>query len=266
MLANSSAAPRERILVVDDAEQNRELAEEYLAGAGYQVTLAASGMQAVAAFEAKPPGLVLLDILMPGMDGFATCARIRQLPAGPDTPIVFLTAASDFDTHAKALESGADDFLAKPINRTELLIRIRSLLRIKHLTDELRLQNQALRRSQQQKGDIVGHIVHDLKNPLTSITLAASLLARDATLPERPRKNARVIQRSAASLSALVANMLDIDTHEDGALVPQRTAPSISPRSCGRSRPIWSRARPRPDTSSSSRSTRAQRWCSRTEA
>ena len=217
------AALHERILVVDDTEQNRELAEEYLVAGGYTVSLAESGARAVAEFEANPPDLVLLDILMPGMDGFATCARIRQLPEGPGTPIVFLTAATDFDTHARALESGADDFLTKPISRTELHIRVRSLLRIKRLTDELRRQNEALLRSQRQKSDIVGHLVHDLKNPLTSITLAATLLSRDTTLPEKPRKNARVIQRSAAALGALVANMLDINTHEDGALIPQKS-------------------------------------------
>ena len=74
---------------------------------------------------------MLLDVLMPGMDGYETCRRIRALPDGGDVPVLFLTALGDLETHKAALDSGADDFLTKPINRTELLIRVRSLLRIK---------------------------------------------------------------------------------------------------------------------------------------
>src|SRR5580704_18453719 len=158
------------ILVVDDNLQNREVAEGHLVGAGYDVLQAEGGAQALTLLQGRRPDLVLLDVLMPGMDGFETCRRIRALPEVGDLPVLFLTALGDLETHKAALESGADDFL------TELLIRVRSLLRIKRLSDELRAnvqvirtQRDALLAAQRQKDELTALIVHDLKNPLSSI-------------------------------------------------------------------------------------------------
>src|SRR5262249_36731539 len=124
----------------------------------------------------RRPDLVLLDVLMPGIDGFETCRAIRLLPVVGDTPVLFLTALGDLNTHKAALDSGADDFLTKPLNRTELLIRVRSLLRIKQLGDELkrnyeviRQQRDALLAAHRQKEELTALIVHDLKNPISSI-------------------------------------------------------------------------------------------------
>ena len=136
---------RSRVLVVDDNLQNREVAEGHLVGAGYEAIQAESGARGAGADRAQRPDLVLLDVLMPGMDGFETCRRIRALPVVGDTPILFLTALGDLGTHKAALDSGADDFLTKPINRTELLIRVRSLLRIKQLSDELKRNYDVIR-------------------------------------------------------------------------------------------------------------------------
>ena len=122
-----------RVLIIDDNLQNREVAEGHLVGAGYQAIQAEGGEQGLALLEEERPDLVLLDVLMPGMDGFETCRQIRMLPVVGDTPVLFLTALGDLGTHKQALDSGADDFLTKPINRTELLIRVRSLLRIKQI-------------------------------------------------------------------------------------------------------------------------------------
>src|SRR6201999_2163290 len=103
-----------------------------------QAVQAESGEHALALLGSaeQRPDLVLLDVLMPGLDGFETCRRIRTLPGGAQLPVLFLTALGDLGTHKAALDSVADDFLTKPINRTELLIRVRSLLRIKALSDE----------------------------------------------------------------------------------------------------------------------------------
>src|SRR5262249_1341684 len=148
------------VLVVDDNFQNREVAEGHLVGAGYQAIQAESGEAALALVEsgAPWPDLILLDVLTPGLDGVGTCRRIRSRPGGPTVPILFLTALGDLGTHKAALDSGADDFLTKPINRTELLIRVRSLLRIKALSDEqarnlavISQQRDALVEAQRQK-------------------------------------------------------------------------------------------------------------------
>lgn len=136
-MSDTTAIRAKKILVVDDNAANSPLAEAHLVAAGYAVQLAEGGEQGIAAFEEWQPGLVLLDILMPGMDGFETCKRLKKLPAGKDVPVVFLAALSDLSAHEQAMESGADDFLTIPINRTELLIRVRLLLSVKHLRDEL---------------------------------------------------------------------------------------------------------------------------------
>lgn len=218
----------QRILVVDDNPANRQVAEGHLVSAGYRVTLAESGEAALAAYRAEPPDLVLMDILMPGMDGFETCARLKELPGSRDVPVVFLTALADFASHQKALEAGADDFLTKPINRTELLIRVRSLLWVKRLKDELtqgydliRAQRDALLQAQRQKEELSALVVHDLKNPLTGILVNARFLLGEPAFVGDTQDALRDIVTSAEAMHRMVMNLLDISRSEDGTLVPR---------------------------------------------
>lgn len=125
------------ILAIDDNARNLELLEASLGAAGYRVVTAADGLLGLEAFDAHEPDLVLLDVLMPGMDGFDVCRAIRERPAGRDVAVIFVTVLADLGSHQRALRSGADDFINKPINRTELLIRVRSLLWIKKMRDQL---------------------------------------------------------------------------------------------------------------------------------
>jgi len=223
-----ASSPVEKILVVDDNAQNRRVAEGHLVAAGYAVTLAEGGAQALSSFEQDPPNLVLLDVLMPEIDGFETCRRIRALRGGAEVPIVFLTALNDLGTHQQALESGADDFLTKPINRTELLMRVRSLLWIKRLRHELsqgydliRSQRDALLAAQRQTQECTEFVIHDLKNPLASILLNAELLANLPELAEEPREMSQDILGAATSMHRMVMNLLDISRSEDGVLEPR---------------------------------------------
>ena len=174
---------------------------------------------------------MLLDVLMPGMDGYETCRRIRALPEGGDVPVLFLTALGDSETHKAALESGADDFLTKPLNRTELLIRVRSLLRIKRLSDELRAnvqvirtQRDALLAAQRQKDELTALIVHDLKNPLSSILSNVQYVQSRAALPVDERESLEDVLRASQSMVRLVMNLLDVSRSDDGALIPHVSA------------------------------------------
>jgi two-component system sensor histidine kinase/response regulator len=222
------AEPRVTVLVVDDNLQNREVAEGHLVGAGYSAIQAESGVQALAMLQERRPDLILLDVLMPGIDGFETCRRIRALPDGAEIPILFLTALGDLGTHKAALDSGADDFLTKPINRTELLIRVRSLLRIKALSDELkrnyeviRSQRDALLDAQRQKEELTALIVHDLKNPLSSILSNVQYCVAQKGLGDEERESLRDVLRASQSMVRMVMNLLDVSRSEDGALVPR---------------------------------------------
>ncbi len=225
-----SVAPAESpatVLVVDDNLQNREVAEGHLVGAGYRVVQAEGGAEALAILAGSHPDLVLLDVLMPGMDGYETCRRIRALPQGGDVPVLFLTALGDLETHKAAMESGADDFLTKPLNRTELLIRVRSLLRIKQLSDELRrnydvirTQRDALLAAQRQKDELTALIIHDLKNPLSSILSNTQFVLGGSVLDPEMRDSLDDVVRASQSMVRLVMNLLDVGRSEDGALVP----------------------------------------------
>ena len=127
---------KQRILVVDDTPQNVKLFADLLTAKGYEVTTAASGEQALEAIARQPPDLVLLDIMMPGINGYEVCRRIRENPATALLPVVLATSLDPNQERVKGIEAGADDFLGKPVNQAELFARVRSLLRIKGLQDE----------------------------------------------------------------------------------------------------------------------------------
>jgi adenylate cyclase len=132
------------VLVVDDTPQNILLLADLLSSRGYDVTTAASGAQALELIAAKPPDLVLLDVVMPEMSGYEVCRKIRANPATEVLPVVLVTALDPAQERIKGLEAGADDFLTKPINQPELLARVRSLLRIKSLYDTVQAQAREL--------------------------------------------------------------------------------------------------------------------------
>ena len=125
------------VLVVDDGLANRELVQAYLSGLDCEVRLAADGASALEQIQQEPPDLVLLDVQMPGMDGYEVCRRIKAGPGGRLLPVVMITALNQTDDRVRALESGADDFMAKPVERVELVARVRSALRLKALYNTL---------------------------------------------------------------------------------------------------------------------------------
>jgi len=129
--------PGGRILAVDDQRENLELLEEVLGTAGYDVSLAESGEAALLEVARQPPDCVVLDIMMPRLDGYEVCARLKADPRTRFIPVVMLTALSDVTDKVKGLEAGADDFLNKPFRRQELLARTRSLVKIRRLREEL---------------------------------------------------------------------------------------------------------------------------------
>ncbi len=135
-----------RILVVDDNKHNVRLLQSLLTKQGHEVITANSGKQALARVTNTPPDLILLDVVMPEMDGFATTRALRAYSATETIPILMVTALNDTQEKVKGFEAGADDFVSKPFNGIELLARVNSLLRIKRLHDELVEKNKLLER------------------------------------------------------------------------------------------------------------------------
>ncbi|MCU1348349.1 MAG: Response regulator receiver modulated metal dependent phosphohydrolase [Acidobacteria bacterium] len=131
------AAERDLVLAVDDNEQNLQLLEEYLWSWGYDVVVARDGREAVEQYAQHNPAVIVLDVMMPNMDGYEACSLIKREPGGRRIPILMLTALTGTDDKVRALDCGADDFLNKPINREELRTRIRSLIKIRNLRKEL---------------------------------------------------------------------------------------------------------------------------------
>ena len=130
-----------RILVVDDNPLNVKLLAARLAREYYAVTTANNGTEALAAARADAPDLILLDVMMPDIDGFETCRRLRADARTRHIPVVMVTALSGIEDRVKGLEAGAQDFLSKPIQDTALLARVRSLLRLKMVMDEWRMRD-----------------------------------------------------------------------------------------------------------------------------
>ena len=125
------------VLVVDDNAQNLELLVAYLETLGCGVATAADGIDALEKVAASAPDLILLDVMMPRMSGFEVCRKLKTAPATRDIPIIMVTALNELGDIERGVESGTDDFISKPVNRLELVTRVRSLLRVRHLKNEL---------------------------------------------------------------------------------------------------------------------------------
>ncbi len=125
------------ILVVDDNQQNLELLQAYLEDIDCETLAATDGIEAIEIINRETPDLVLLDIMMPKMSGFEVCKRIKSDPKTKNIPVIMVTALNEYGDIERAIDANTDDFLSKPVNKLELLTRVRTMLRLKNLTDTL---------------------------------------------------------------------------------------------------------------------------------
>lgn len=211
----SSPPPRsvttDRILVVDDSPDNAYLIQSVLDSEGYAVEVAADGYTALRQVEQEPPDLIMLDVMMPEIDGYEVTRRIRNHPRLPFVPILLITA-SDQPSVVRGLDLGADDFIRKPVEFDELLARVRSLLRLKHTIEE---RNQIAR----QREDFVSRLTHDLRTPLIAADRMLNLFLEGA-LGELTPQMQEVIPsmiRSNQNLLQMVNQLLEVYRYEAGA-------------------------------------------------
>ncbi|MBI4620326.1 MAG: HAMP domain-containing histidine kinase [Desulfobacterales bacterium] len=176
------------------------------------------------------PDIILLDVMMPGIDGFEVCKRIKSNEKTRIIPIVMVTALTEKEARIKAIKAGADEFLSKPLDRTELLVRIKSLLRIKSYHDELldsykeiTEKNEKLSEMERIKGGLIHMIIHDLNNPLHAISISLEMvLMEKEKLTKKQFKRLNECLYNCMDLEALIQSILDINKMEEGKLEPAK--------------------------------------------
>jgi signal transduction histidine kinase len=205
------------ILIVDDQPANLQLLQRLLADQGHHVRAARSGPRALAAVAAARPDLILLDIMMPEMDGYAVCRQLQADPRTRDIPVLFLSALSDADDKLLGFAAGAVDYITKPFHAGEVLARVRTHLALRALQRELATVNRELGRqladlqARNEELDAFAHTVaHDLMNPLSRVLSSAELLQSDyADLSEAERHELLgLIVRGAASMERITDELL----------------------------------------------------------
>ncbi len=198
------------ILVVDDESANFDVIEILLFKEGYNLHYQNSGARAIAAFEEIQPDLILLDVMMPDMDGIEVCEKFKTNPRSHHIPIIIITALSEKEDLARCLDTGADDFISKPINSNELRARVRSMLRIKSQYDFIQ-QTMDLREEMMQA------IVHDLRNPLIGIKLGCDSL-KNMEIADRAKNRINQICTTVEQMRLLIDDILTIGRIESNKL------------------------------------------------
>src|SRR2546426_7072246 len=211
-------AIRPRVLIVDDDPLNRSLLRRVL-GTSYSLTEAESGPRALALVASEDPDVVLLDVMMPGMSGYEVCRRIKSRPDEPLLPVILLTALDDQDDRNEGLAAGADDFLSKPFDRRELLLRTKAFVHLRRNELLVREQVRELAELQALKDDLVSLMVHDMRNPLTGLLANLDMLATEITNdPAQAQQDAAEALHLAHRLRTLLDEVLQVRMLEEGEL------------------------------------------------
>ena len=235
---NSILSPtRSRVLVVDDIPKNLQVVGAMLRSDGYELMAATSGAQALEGVRVQVPDLILLDLMMPEMDGLEVCRRFKADPAVRNIPIIFLTASNEMEHLVQGFEAGAVDYITKPFNAPELLARVRTHLELRHARERLKEMND-------EKNEFMGIAAHDLRNPLSAIQGYAEMMVEDADALARGEVkdlkacaaeldgNGRKIGAAAKRMVEMVQNLLDANRIERGEmklnLAPTDLAPVLN--------------------------------------
>lgn len=198
----SPSSRTETLLLVDDKAENLHILGTLLQTMGYRILQATNGEEAFRRLDEEVPDLVLLDLIMPEMDGFEVCERIRENPAWRDLPIIFVSAADDPNIIVQALEAGGIDYVTKPYNKAELLSRVRTHLALASTRADLRTLAE-------DKDELLGILAHDLKNHLAGMQMSAALLVdQAASLPPSASQLIENIDESTRRMLAFVREFL----------------------------------------------------------
>jgi two-component system, sensor histidine kinase and response regulator len=202
------------LLVVDDQESNIQVVGAALGKLGFEILPATGGAQAFQRLAVRRPDLILLDLLMPEMDGFEVCRRIRENPDWAEILIIFLSSADDKGLIVRALECGGVDYITKPFNHAELVTRVRNHLALKRARDELK-------QLAEDRDELLGILTHDLKNHLGGMDMSAQLLLNRTGAMEDPklRLMAENISQSSSQMLTFVKEFLANASADHGLIL-----------------------------------------------
>jgi two-component system, sensor histidine kinase and response regulator len=210
------------ILVIDDQIDNFDIIEDLLDNENYQCYYASGGMKAFSLLEKINPDVILLDVMMPEMDGLEVCQRLKSNPKYRHIPIIMVTALNSKKDLVRCLEQGADDFLSKPIDSLELRARIRCHLRIKQQYDELQELVNLREETLTMREDMSNMIVHDLRNPLSAMILATGIVQKYIDrVDQKPLilKTLNKIQISGRQIDEMIDSLLLMAKLESGKII-----------------------------------------------
>ncbi len=230
-LANAALpAADNRILIVDDTAANIQTLAATLKANGYQTSVAMGGLQALEAVARVKPALILLDVMMPGMDGLEVCRILKENPEWAAIPIIFLTAKTETADIIRGFEAGAVDYVAKPFNTRELLARVHTHLTFRLQQRELKENYRRLSELERLRDSLVHMVVHDLRSPLLGLSGSLQLLQGDlaSTLGPEQAGDLECAMQSAQRLSDMVTSLLDVSRLEAGEMPLHRHSADLS--------------------------------------
>jgi len=210
-----------QVLIVDDEPSARSTLEALLYPEGFELRFASSGEEALEAVAEAPPDTILMDLMMPGMDGLEACQRIRGNPEWAHIPIILVTALDSKEDLRRGLAAGATDFISKPVNGTEIRARTRSMLRIKDQYDRLQ-------KLLQLREDMANMVVHDMRSPLTSILGYAELIRKNLKQPQDVADLDKITSE-ARRMNGYFSDLLLMAKMESDKLMPNRAPMAVNP-------------------------------------
>ena len=204
---------KSKILIVDDVEENVDILNQYFSAKGFQTILAYGGAQAVEKAERERPDVILLDIMMPDVDGFRVCEILKKERTHfKNIPIILVTAKEDIESKIKGLSLGAEDYVTKPFDIKELEARVKSALRLKKALDELKDLNEL-------KNQFLGMASHDIKSPISRIGKIVDILLKNkASLKSEQLEQLKKIQEEAQGVFNLISDLLNVVKIETGKM------------------------------------------------
>ena len=217
--------PKGEILVVDDTPESLKLLVDLLMDEGYRVRPTMDPKLALESALSNPPELILLDVRMPGMDGFELCQRLKQATCTEQVPIIFVSALQELHERVRGFEAGGVDFITKPIQREEVLARVSAQLELSRMrqslekrSEELAAANQKLQDLDKLKSMFIASVSHELRTPLNAIISFSGILLREILggLNERQRDSLERIDRAGKHLFSLITDVIDISKIEAG--------------------------------------------------